>query len=1505
MAKIKKIKLGGTTYDLCDADALHAHQTIKQDGVTGSTSNRYGVCSTAVDTAAKTVSITKGTFSLETGARVTVKFGSKNTANSPTLNVNSTGAKNIFHNGAQITSGTNKGMLYGTVDFVYDGTQWHLVGNYVDTDTNTHNSHAVISGLKADNSTQIKGSASSSDITLGDSGVTAGTYRSVTVNSKGIVVAGSSTDADTNTWRKVQLNGTDKLGTGTNTNPLNIKAGSNMTITESNGTFTFSATDTNTDTHYTASLHAGAKDSTTNATSDTSNPYLVLRENSTNRSQLQIQGSGATTVSTKNGIITINSTDTNTDTKVTAVGNHYTPAADTSAELTAAISGTAGAYAKDTEYTVLTGVKAQRDAKGHVTGITYTAQKIKDTNTTYTIPTVNNAKLTLKVGNQTVSGNDAFTANDATDTTYNVPSATADTYGVVKVSSVNSSAVTVNSESTTAGRYYPVELNSDGKAIVNVPWTDTDTNTHNSHKINSGKKSDNSTDIVSAAASSGDITLGDSGVTAGTYKRVTVNAKGIVVGGDNTDSDTHYTKYLQIKGNGTEAIKYTQDSDKSLNLKPGDNVSISATAGEITISATDTNTWRPIGTGATDAAAGNHTHAYTPNSVLPNDNGEIKTKYRIAKKDYTGGATTYWYYEICKLPKNDSGNYASAIISGRIGGWESGNMSYINALIWNRGTPGLAVIDVGGTATAASSIWNICDLVLYTNSDGTATLYAKCANWFTFDLDLELFQSTATISYSGNKLTSVSGTLNNSASATTSRMELISGELYVAGTKMPKADTWRGIQNNLTSDSTTDSLSAKQGKELKALIDGKADASHGTHVTAATVKTALGVGTGTSKYLREDGTWVIPYSNATTSAAGLMSKDDKSKLDGIATGATKVTTDTVSGWGYTKNTGTVTQVKVGTTAYDPSSGIVSIPAYPTSLKNPNSITIKAGSDTVSSYDGSAAKTFTIAASTTAGAFTISDGTTTKTVQLAGKFTDTNTDTNTTYDLSAAKSKSNGSVTLDLTAGGSGSGTDSVTIKGTGATTVTTDANGVITINSTDNNTDTNTSHSHSAGVGLVGSGSAGTSGGTYDYKVALVNETKASNASSYTAGAASKFYSVQLDKDGKLAVNVPWTDTNTDTNTATAADNILDGSNSGTQITYAPYSSQQSKLSFDTSSTNPTRTDRLNINGYLYGTKLYSGGKEVITDISGKQDKLTAQTAYSSKGSATKVPQITTNSLGQVTGITEVTITQPTVNNAKLTLNVGGAAVSGNDAFTANDSTDTTYNVPTATSSVFGVVKTSTGITNSSGTISVAYGTTAGTACQGNDSRLSDARTPTSHSHGNITNDGKLGTASRVVVTDSNKKITVASSITTTELDYLDGVTSKIQTQLDNKAASNHTHTTNDAIYVDSSNKIHAAGFHASSDRRLKENIKEFVPQKSILDLPVVEFDFKATKNHTIGCIAQDLQEICPELVATNDSGFLSIEESKLTYLLLIELKKLKKETEDLKAELDTLKNIK
>lgn len=72
-----------------------------------------------------------------------------------------------------------------------------------------------------------------------------------------------------------------------------------------------------------------------------------------------------------------------------------------------------------------------------------------------------------------------------------------------------------------------------------------------------------------------------------------------------------------------------------------------------------------------------------------------------------------------------------------------------------------------------------------------------------------------------------------------------------------------------------------------------------------------------------------------------------------------------------------------------------------------------------------------------------------------------------------------------------------------------------------------------------------------------------------------------------------------------------------------------------------------------------------------------------------------------------------------------------------------------------------------------------------------DGKANVSHTHGSITNDGKLGTASRVVVTDSSKVISV-SNVTTDELGYLSGVTSSIQTQLAGKANSSHTHTVSD-----------------------------------------------------------------------------------------------------------------
>lgn len=113
------------------ATKLATARTI--DGVSfNGTANitHFGVCNTEAATAAKTVSVTG--FTLATGAEVTVQFTVTNTAKSPTLNVNGTGAKDIVYRNAAISAGyLAANRVY---KFVYDGTNYELIG---DIDTNT------------------------------------------------------------------------------------------------------------------------------------------------------------------------------------------------------------------------------------------------------------------------------------------------------------------------------------------------------------------------------------------------------------------------------------------------------------------------------------------------------------------------------------------------------------------------------------------------------------------------------------------------------------------------------------------------------------------------------------------------------------------------------------------------------------------------------------------------------------------------------------------------------------------------------------------------------------------------------------------------------------------------------------------------------------------------------------------------------------------------------------------------------------------------------------------------------------------------------------------------------------------------------------------------------------------------------------------------------------------------------------------------------------------------
>lgn len=85
-------------------------------------------CATAASTAAKVVSATS--YILTSGGSVKVKFTYANTASSPTLNINSTGAKTIVYNGA-VASSSNTWASGDVVEFYYDPTYNSNAGAFV------------------------------------------------------------------------------------------------------------------------------------------------------------------------------------------------------------------------------------------------------------------------------------------------------------------------------------------------------------------------------------------------------------------------------------------------------------------------------------------------------------------------------------------------------------------------------------------------------------------------------------------------------------------------------------------------------------------------------------------------------------------------------------------------------------------------------------------------------------------------------------------------------------------------------------------------------------------------------------------------------------------------------------------------------------------------------------------------------------------------------------------------------------------------------------------------------------------------------------------------------------------------------------------------------------------------------------------------------------------------------------------------------------------------------
>ena len=138
----------------------------------------------------------------------------------------------------------------------------------------------------------------------------------------------------------------------------------------------------------------------------------------------------------------------------------------------------------------------------------------------------------------------------------------------------------------------------------------------------------------------------------------------------------------------------------------------------------------------------------------------------------------------------------------------------------------------------------------------------------------------------------------------------------------------------------------------------------------------------------------------------------------------------------------------------------------------------------------------------------------------------------------------------------------------------------------------------------------------------------------------------------------------------------------------------------------------------------------------------------------------------------------------------------------------------------------------------------------------------------------------------------------------------EVNTLLATKAASSHTHTPTEAGLgnLSASGNNLAGSFTATgditaySDARVKENIETLSNAlESVKQMRGVTYNKIGEEKQSIGVIAQELEEVVPQLVHTNEEGMKSVAYGNITALLIEALKEQQEQIEELKAQLDGL----
>lgn len=101
-----------------------------------------------------------------------------------------------------------------------------------------------------------------------------------------------------------------------------------------------------------------------------------------------------------------------------------------------------------------------------------------------------------------------------------------------------------------------------------------------------------------------------------------------------------------------------------------------------------------------------------------------------------------------------------------------------------------------------------------------------------------------------------------------------------------------------------------------------------------------------------------------------------------------------------------------------------------------------------------------------------------------------------------------------------------------------------------------------------------------------------------------------------------------------------------------------------------------------------------------------------------------------------------------------------------------------------------------------------------------------------------------------------------------------------------------------------ATQFTSLSDKTLKTNIRPIEDSIALLQrLRGVRFDWLENNKPSLGLIAQEVEEVIPEMVETNENGIKSVSYSNMIGVLIEAIKDQQKQIEELKTEMSILKN--